>query len=104
MNGSVMPVSGMSFRLPAAMMNAWTPTTRARPAARSDRKSSPADGADPQTALDDHEIDPEDRHDPDQAELLAERGSGKSVSIGRDRPSAGPPPRPVPSSPPRAKA
>ena len=45
MNGSVIPVSGMSFRLPAAMMNAWTPTTSARPAASSDRKSSPAEAA-----------------------------------------------------------
>ena len=39
-SGSVIPVRGMSLRLPAAMMNAWTPMTRASPAARSDRKSS----------------------------------------------------------------
>ena len=45
MNGSVMPVSGMSFRLPAAMMNAWTPMTSARPAASSARNSSAAAAA-----------------------------------------------------------
>src|SRR5881397_3545654 len=40
MNGRVIPVNGMSFRLPAAMMNACVPMTSARPAARSDRNSS----------------------------------------------------------------
>ena len=39
-SGSVMPVSGISLRLPAAMMNAWTAMTSASPAARRARKSS----------------------------------------------------------------
>ena len=43
--GSVMPVSGMSLRLPAAMMNAWTAITSARPAASSARNSSCAAAA-----------------------------------------------------------
>jgi len=43
MNGSVTPVRGSTFRLPAAMMNAWMPMTRARPTASNARKSSAAD-------------------------------------------------------------
>ncbi len=67
MNGRVIPVSGMSLRLPAAMMKAWTPTTRARPVASSARKSSAADAAIRRPALDDHEVDPEDRESPRSA-------------------------------------
>ena len=45
MSGSVIPVSGISLRLPAAMMNAWTAMTRASPAASSARNSSCAAAA-----------------------------------------------------------
>ena len=109
MNGRVTPVNGISLRLPAAMMNAWTPTTSVRPAASSDRKSSAADGGDPQPALDDDEVQAQDRDDADQAELLAERGQRE---VGVDLPgSAGLPATaagrrrsPSPRIPPRANA
>ena len=103
MNGRVIPVSGMSLRLPAAMMNAWTPTTSASPAARSARKSSRGRGRDPQASLDDDEVEPEDRHDPDSPSSSPRAANGKSVWIAGigSRPSTvgSPPPRPGPEQP-----
>ena len=108
MNGSVMPVSGISLRLPAAMMNAWTPMTSARPAASSARKSSRAAGGDPQPPLDDDEVQAEDREQADEAQLLAQRRErvvGVDRGIGRRPPIVGRPlPSPTPRSPPRANA
>ena len=61
MNGSVIPVSGISFRLPAAMMNAWTPIDE-REAGREQRPELVGRRRrDPQAALDDDEVQPEDR-------------------------------------------
>ena len=85
MNGSVMPVSGISLRLPAAMMNAWTPMTSARPAASSDRNSSCAGRGDAQPARDQHEVQPQDGEQADQPQLLADRGERVVGVDGRDR-------------------
>jgi hypothetical protein len=98
----------MSFRLPAAMMNACTPTTRLRPAARSARNSSAAEAAIRRPALDDDEVQAQQREDADQAQLLAEGGEREVRVHGRDRepaPNSGSPaPSPVPRTPPRANA
>ena len=59
--------------------------TSASPAASSARKSSCAGGRDPQPALDDDEVQPEDREQPDEPELLAERGERVVGVHGRDR-------------------
>ena len=67
------------------MMNAWTPMTSARPAASSARKSSAADAADPQPALDDDEVQPRIARIPTRPSSSPSAANGKSVWIGRDR-------------------
>ena len=76
-----MPISRIELRLPAAMMNAWTPTTATgrRRAAGSRRGRGDA-----QAALDDHD-EAEDGEDARQAELLAEGGEQEVGLDLRDR-------------------
>ena len=85
------------------MMNAWTPTTSARPAASSARNSSLRPRGDAQTALDDHEVEPEDGEQADEPQLLTqrrEREVGVEAGIGGRPPTVGSPaPRPVAQQP-----
>ncbi len=66
-------------------------------------------GTDPEPAFDEHEKQPQDRHDADDAQLLTEGGQREvGMDLG-DREAAAdhradPLPRPTPSSPPRANA
>ena len=55
------------------MMKAWTPTTSARPGREERPEIVRGRSADPQAALDDHEVEPEHAEHADQPELLAER-------------------------------
>ena len=108
MNGSVTPVSGRTLRLPAAMMNAWTPMTSARPVARIERKSSAAAAPIRRPRSTTHEVQAEDRDDPDEPELLAE-GREREVGVDlRDRQAAADHRQAVaeahPERPPRANA
>ena len=108
MNGRVIPVSGISFRFPAAMMNAWVPITRARPAASSDRNSSAADAAIRSPRSTTTRNSPRIAVIPTIPSSSPSAASGKSVwtaGIGRLPSTVGrPAPRPVPSSPPRPNA
>ena len=85
MNGRVIPVSGISFRFPAAMMNACVADHQGE-AGRQQRPELVGGGCrDPQPALDDDEEQAEDRHHPDEPELLAERGEREVRVDRRDR-------------------
>ena len=108
MNGSVIPVSGISLRLPAAMMNAWTPMTSARPVARIARKSSAAEAPMRRPRWMTTKYSPRIAMTPTSPSSSPSAARGKSVwisGIGRRPPTIGRPfPSPVPSNPPRANA
>ena len=67
------------------MMNAWMPMTSDEPDREERAEVVGGGGADPQTALDDDEVQAEDREDADEPELLAERGEREVRVDLRDR-------------------
>jgi hypothetical protein len=97
MNGSVTPVSGRTLRLPAAMMNAWTPMTRASPGRQDRPEVVGGSGADPQASFDHDEEQPEDGDHADEAEFLTERREREVGVDLRDRWSATDRRQPCPS-------
>ena len=78
MNGMVRPVSGMMRVIPPTTTKSWNAMTNARPPASSLPKPSRTPTAVPQAALDEHQVDQQEREQPGEAELLAERREMKS--------------------------
>ena len=100
MNGRVIPVSGIELQV-AARDDERLDADHQRQAGRQEGPEVVRGGRrDAQAALDDDEVEAEDRQHPDQAELLAEggerevgvdRGNGElATDLGEPRPQAGP--------------
>ena len=70
------------------MMNAWTPDDQGQAGRQQRAEVVGRRSGDPQAPLDDDEVQPEDRDDADQAELLAQCRQRKVRVDGRDRQAA----------------
>ena len=73
MNGRVTPVSGRTLRLPAGDDERLDADDERQADRQQRAEVIGGRGPDPQAALDDDQVEPEDRDDADDSELLAER-------------------------------
>ena len=70
----MIPVSGISPVTPPTMMKAWIASVAVSPAARSFEKPSSASMRDLEAAVDEEEVEEDDRRRAGEAELLRDRG------------------------------
>ena len=69
----MIPVSGISRRMPPTMMNTWSANAKVSPTAASFEKPSCAMQRDPEAARDEEHVDEQQRRRADQPELLGQR-------------------------------
>ena len=89
-NGVVWPVSGISPVMPPRMTKTCKPSVKARPPATSLPNESRTASAGPQAALDDQQVDHQQRGEAEQADLLAHAGEDEvGAHLGHETGRAG---------------